>query len=173
MPNRVITTKATAKLDDPVTFTLAGLKLDRTPWAETFTAVPVLTAPAIESLGLAAVRATADDATDLEGLNLIRQFMETALLDEDYARFAAIMGDRNYLLDVDDIRECIQWIVEEVTGRPLAGPSTSPSGASATASTSVAAPSPPATIQLPSLPGKGRTGSTSRSRSTSTGSRKR
>lgn len=172
MPHQLITTKATSRLADPVTFTLAGLKSDRTPWSEDFEASPALTMRAVELYGEAQARAAQPGYEgSVSDIAILRPIMEELLLPESFERLEAILDDRTFLVDVEDVFAAMTYCMESTQARPTSGRPSSPRGSSSTPSTSAASSSSPAIPRLPSLPSPAPTTSTSRSRSSSTASR--
>ena len=172
MPRKLITTRATTRLvDDPIVFTLAGSTLSGGTFAEDFQALPALTIEAVDVLGAAALKASDPNYVGRpEDIGAVLNFMHATLMPGDAARFETIVRDREYLVDIEDIREAIEFVVEALSGRPTNGPANSRDGRSNTSSTSAAGSSSPATARIPSLPSPAKIGSTPRSPRTSTGS---
>lgn len=180
MPRLDVTTRATSKMvDDPIVFTLGGAKLSGGEWREEFTAIPVLTQPAMRALGELALKearngtASGDDVLgqveEVAGqLDLMASFLDAVLSETDAERLREAIGAKDNLVEVNDVAKVIAFVSEAISGRPTSGQPSSPDGLSSTASTSPADSSSPATPRVPSLPSTGRTSSPSPSRSTST-----
>lgn len=58
------------------------------------------------------------EADEAGGLSLILDFFKAALLDESYARFAALIEDRDRSVSVETLAEIVEWLLGEYGDRP-------------------------------------------------------
>lgn len=110
MPNKSFTT-AVRSADDPVWFEVDGERFDCSP-----------VAPGAAILDVATLSAS-EDAQDR--IRAIPTFLDSVLMPESRARFAARMGNPERPITVDTCGAVIAYLLEVYTGRPPAEPSPS------------------------------------------------
>ena len=69
--------------------------------------------------------ASSEDAAD--AANLVTGFFSKALMAESYERFTALL-ESDKIVTVEMMGEITSWLVEQYSGRPIAGPTDSLSG---------------------------------------------
>lgn len=79
-------------------------------------------------------------------LDRFMEILDAVMLPESAERFAARMNDPADPITIDDLRNVLEWLMEEYTGRPTVPPSTSASPQSESGTTSTDGLPPPASI---------------------------
>lgn len=140
---------------EPIEFTLTGETFrpgpdDEPTWTEDFTCVGgappasiavLLSTVSIDTLGRPAYQVPA-----------LIQFVRELLVAEDVPRWLDLMQDTSKLLDSAVLADLVEWLSEEVFGRPLARRGGSPAGRSSAPTSSTPEPPRPGTVSPTSTP---------------------
>lgn len=95
---------AEEKNSEPITFKLYG---------EDFTCVAQIQGRVI--LNLVADGASGDPAASAK---MINGFFKSALTDESYKRFDALLNDKDKVVTVETLSNIVSWLMEEYSDRP-------------------------------------------------------
>lgn len=98
------------RVEEPLTFKLGGY---------------VFTCRGQIPVGPVLTLATSADLTGPDAIRALGQFLRDLVVDDDQAEFGRVLGEVGF----DDLFAVVQWVLEEVTGRPLSSASPSPSQA--------------------------------------------
>lgn len=102
---------------EPITFELSGRGLlTKEPWEESFTAVPVAPPGVLDDV--ASSMGIDDRGNRVWHTPSLLGFMRGVIVDDDVARFEALMRDKDRAIDIKDLGEIMLWLTEELLGRP-------------------------------------------------------
>lgn len=106
-----------AEPKEPITFELGGLGLlTKEPWVESFTAVPVAPPGVLDDVSTS--MGVDDRGNRVWHTPSLLGFMRGVIVDDDVARFEALMRDKDRAIDIRDLGEIMLWLTEELLGRP-------------------------------------------------------
>lgn len=122
MPRKTFVTKAADRLDgnDPIEFDLAGRRLDGSQFVETFRCLPAVSFTSARELAEMAARLDQTRVTEAD-LDTILAFFREVMTAEEGARFEALLTDKANLVGMPDVMDIMQWVQEELAGRPTPG----------------------------------------------------
>ena len=84
--------------------------------------------PALQGKVLLDTVRKADMQNPSAAAEMVEDFFKTALLEESYSRFQALLSDPEKIVTVETLSEITGWLVGEYSSRPTQGPEHSPSG---------------------------------------------
>lgn len=115
MAHKTFTTKPLPERE-PTTFMLDGVGGDGEPWKEQFTCLAVAPSGVLDDL-------TSSSLLDPQGNRVYNAtsliaFFEGVLIEDDVVRFRRLVHDKNRIVDLDTLGDLMQWLSEELLGRP-------------------------------------------------------
>lgn len=126
MPERKFT------VDRPVSrgtadVTISGTDIDGGEWEETFVASRDVPPGVLFELAELISRGGTDQQVAVYSIAAVNQFMNAVLVDDDNrARWRALMADRKKLFPAETAVGVVQYLAEELTGRPIGPANGSP-----------------------------------------------
>lgn len=139
MPHEIFRSKTRA----PVTFTLGGDQVEYRDdgqggatvekvgdWEETFTVVGVAPPETVVRI-LSVVRTDTHGRASWQIPSLIA-YVQEVLIEAHRPRWSALMSDQNRVVDGQTLGDLVEWLNEELFGRPLLRAGGSPDGAGST-----------------------------------------
>lgn len=122
-PTRTFTSLASVNPNEPITFTIEGVRASDpdAKWSETFTCVEVAPAGVLDDL-ISSVSTDSQGNMVFNAVSLLR-FVTGVVIEADVARIAELSRDKDRLVDITTLGEIVKWLTPELTGRPTTPPS--------------------------------------------------